>query len=167
MRFIGSGVHPTLLLALMTIFCGPALAHGSSDRTEVGKHISIAPNQRTGEVTCFGCSVRIRGHVTSDLTVFGGSVILEDEAQVDGDLTTFGGNVRLDKDVKVGGDLVVFGGHIRRSPGALVRGDVVNMESLAWLALIVCIPLAIFAGFIALVVWLVRQLTRPVVPAIA
>lgn len=158
-------------LALATILCVGVFADDSSDRTEVGRHISIAPDQRVGEVTCFGCSVRVRGHITSDLTLFGGSVILEDRAQVDGDLTTFGGTVRLDSGAKVGGDVVVLGGRFHRAPGSSILGDVVDLDGLSWLALLVSIPLAIFGTFVTLVALLIRvlirQVKRPTVPAIA
>jgi hypothetical protein len=162
MRSIRSTVHPLMVLSLVSFLCTAAFADGSHDRTQVGHNITIAADEDAGDVTCFGCSVRVRGHVSSDVTTFGGSVIVEDQGEVDGDLTTFGGNVLLDKEVKVGGDVSVFGGHIRRNTAASVGGDVTSVGGrLGWLILIALIPFILLGAFIALIVWLIRRLTQP------
>jgi hypothetical protein len=165
MRLTGSTAHLSLALAL---FLGSgALAYGSPDRTEVGRHIGIAPGEHANEVTCFGCSVRIRGHVNSDVTVFGGSVIVEDQAEVDGDIVAFAGRVRLDDGAKVGGDVAVFGGRIRRDLGASIGGDLIDFGNPGWIVLFALVPLIAFALLITLIVLLVRQLVWPPVPATA
>ena len=71
----------------------------------------------------------------------------------------------MDAGAKVDGDAVVFGGHLRRDPAATVGGDVTNFGGSFWLVLIFGLPFAILGAFIALVVWLVRMLTRSSVPA--
>jgi hypothetical protein len=160
-------VHFAFALALVLLLASSAFADDSHDRTQAGRSITIAPDEQAGDVTCFGCSVRVRGHVTGDVTSFGGGVILEDQAQVDGDLTSFGGNVRLDQGVKVRGDVTVFGGRIRRDPGASIGGSISNMGGMGWLLLllIVLLPFMVLGGLVALVIWLIRRLTRPSVPA--
>jgi hypothetical protein len=164
MTSIRSMVHLLVLSSLVSFLCTAAFADGSHDRTQVGRNITIAADEDAGDVTCFGCSVRVRGHVSSDVTTFGGSVIVEDQGEVDGDLTTFGGNVLLDKEVKVGGDVTVFGGHIRRDPAASVGGDVTSVGGrMGWLVLLALIPFVLFGAFIALIVWLIRRLTQPTV----
>jgi hypothetical protein len=154
-------------LFLLAAFSTFAFANGDRDRTQVGHDITVGPHEEIGEATCFGCSVRVRGHVTSDVTVFGGSVVVEDEGEISGDATVFGGGVRLDKGVKVAGDLTVFGGQIRRDPAASVGGDVTNFGGSFWLFLIFGLPLVILGAFIWLIVWLVRRLMEPSVPATA
>ena len=144
-----------------------AFAESSSSRTQFGHDISVGPDETVSDITCFGCSVRVRGHVESDVTTFGGSVIVEDQGQVDGDMTTFAGSVRLDGASKVTGNLTVFGGRIHRDPGASVGGDITTFTGTAWLLLIFGLPLAIFAAFITLIVWLIRMAVRPRVPAAA
>jgi len=145
-----------------------AEAQGDShDRTHFGNDINVGPSENVGDVTCFFCTVRVRGHVASDVTVFGGSIILEDEAEVEGDLTDFGSGVRLEKDVKVGGDITTFGGPVRRDPAASVGGDVTTFNGYLWLFLIFGLPLVIFGGVIALIVWVIRRFTRQSVPATA
>ncbi len=162
MRSIRTTIHLATVFFLVSFLCTVAFADGSHDRTQVGRNITIAPDEDAGDVTCFGCSVRVRGHVSSDVTTFGGSVIVEDEGEVDGDLTTFGGNVLLDKEVKVGGDVSVFGGHIRRDPATSVGGDVTSVGGrMGWIILIALIPLILFGAFIALIVWLIRRLMQP------
>jgi hypothetical protein len=157
----------SILLALA--FSKAAFADDDShDRTQVGHNITIGPDEEVSEATCFGCSIRVRGHVSGDVTSFGGSIVIEDQGEVDGDATTFGGSVRLDKEVKVGGDITVFGGRVRRDPGASVGGDVTNMNTPGWIILIFVLPLIVFGAFVALIVWLIwRLVRRSAVPATA
>jgi hypothetical protein len=150
----------------VAVVSSAAFADGP-DRTQFGHSISIGPGEEVGDVTCFGCSVRVRGHVTSDVTTFGGGIVVEDEGQIDGDATSFGGDVRLDKEVKVAGDVTVFGGQLRRNATATVSGDVTNFSGTGWLLLIFGLPFAIFGAFAALIIWLVRRLMRPVMPVAA
>jgi len=144
-----------------------AFADGSHDRTQFGHNISIGPGEEATEVTCFGCSVRVRGHVTSDVTTFGGSIVVEDQGEIGGDAVTFGGAVRLDKQAKVQGDVTVFGGQLHRDASATVRGDVTNFSGGGWLVLIFGLPLMMLGAVIAFVIWLVRRLTRPALPVAA
>ncbi len=137
------------------------------DRTHFGNDINIGPNENVGDVTCFFCTVRVRGHVASDVTVFGGSIILEDEAEVNGDVTDFGSGVRLDKNSKVAGDVTTFGGPVRRDPASSVGGDLTTFHGSGWLVLIFGLPLVIFGAIIALIVWAIRRLTRASVPVTA
>jgi hypothetical protein len=144
-----------------------AFADGNRDRTQVGNIINIAPGEEVQDATCFGCSVRVRGHVAGDVTVFGGSVVIEPDASVNGDTTIFGGDLRIDKDAKIARDVTVFGGRIRRDPGSTVGGDVTNMGGPGWMFLIFLTPLIFLGVFVALIVWLVRLVMRRSVPAAA
>lgn len=144
----------------LALLATAAFADGSHERTQFGNDINIGPGDRISEATCFGCSVRVRGHVDGDVTAFGGSVVLEDKADVGGDTTSFAGSVRLDSGAKVGGDVTVFGGHLRRDPAALVGGDVTSFSGGLWILVIFGLPLILMGGFIALVVWLIRLLVH-------
>lgn len=139
----------------------------TGDATQVGRDIIVGPGEEVGEATCFGCSVRVRGHVSGDVTTFGGGIIVEDQGQIGGDLTSFGGEIRLGQQVKVGGDVTVLGGHLRRDPAASVGGDVTNMGGAGWMILIFVIPLAFIGALVALIVWFIRRLLRPSLPAAA
>jgi hypothetical protein len=142
-----------------------AWADGPHERTQFGHDINIGPNEESGELTCFGCSVRVRGRVSSDVTVFAGSVVVEDQGQIGGDTAVFGGGVRLDKNVKLGGDVTVFGGKIRRDPTASVGGDVTNFAGSIWIFLVFGLPCVVLGMLVALVVWVVRRLLRPAASA--
>ena len=159
------------LALLISFFCvalsSAAFAAKDSDRTQVGHTINVGPDEEVGEATCFGCSIRVRGQVNGDVTAFGGSIVVEDQGQVKGDATAFGGDVRLDKAAVISGDVTVFGGRLRRDQGASVGGEVTNFGGAGWLLLIVVLPLAFIGGFVALIVWLVRRLTRHSVPVAA
>ena len=143
-----------------------AFADDAHDRTQFGHDITIGPGETVAEVTCFGCSVRVRGQVDSDVTTFFGSVIIEGEGQVGSDITVFGGNVRVDRDASVK-DVTIFGGELRRDPGATIAGDITNFSGAGWLFFIFGLPLVLLGAFIALIVWLVRMVARPRVPVAA
>ena len=155
------------LLTLIIAVSSAAFADGSAERTQFGRDIVVGPNEEVSDATCFGCSVRIRGHVTGDVTTFGGSVVLEDQGEIAGDTTTFGGNLRLSKGTKINGDVTVFGGRLHRDPEATIHGDLTNFGGPIWLFVIFGLPLLILGTFIALIVWLIRRLLRPAVPAAA
>ncbi len=155
-------------MALAGALSSAAFADGSRDRTQFGHDISIAPGEEVSDVTCFACSVRVRGHIAGDVTTFGGSVVVEDDGQIAGDMTSFGGDVRLDKGVKIAGDVTVFGGRLRRDSEAVVNGDVTNFSGTGWLFLVFGLPLVILGALLALVIWLVRRvIRRPAMPVAA
>jgi cytoskeletal protein CcmA (bactofilin family) len=142
-------------------------ADGSHDRTQVGHSITVGPDEEVSDATCFGCSIYVKGHVTGDVTTFGGSIVVEDQGQVNGDATSFAGNIRLDQNVKVNGDVTVFGGKVRRDSAATVGGDVTNMGSGRWIFIILAAPFLVFGLFVWFVVWLIRRMMHPAVPAAA
>ncbi len=147
--------------------CAAARGNNASDRTQFGRSISVAPGEEVSEATCFGCSIRVRGHVAGDVTAFGGSIVVEDQGQVDGDATAFAGSMRLDDSGKVGGDVTVFGGQIHRAPGATLSGGVTVMGGPGWAVVIFAIPLLFLGLLIAFIFWLVQRVTRPRVPVTA
>ncbi len=157
----------TIAVAFLAALSPAAYADASHDRTQFGHDITIDAGEQATDVTCFGCSVRVRGKVLTDVTTFGGGVIVEEGGQVGSDLTSFGGNVRLDKDTKVSGGVTVFGGRIHRDPEASVSGDVTVFAGGFWIALIFGLPLVLFGAFLALIIWVVRRFTRPSVPVTA
>ena len=164
--------RPVLLVCALLACCASIAAaepsgKNASDRTQTGSDIIVAPNEQTGELTCFGCSVRVRGHVLGDVTTFGGGVTLEEGGQIDGDATTFAGGVHMEKGVTIKGDVTVFGGRIRRDSTATIGGEVTNFGGGIWLVIIFGLPLVFLGLFIAFVVWLVRKLTQPALPAAA
>src|SRR2546425_1088000 len=154
-----------LLLPVFLAWPVAAFAKDNPSYTQVGHNISVGPNDKSGDVTCFGCSIRVRGEVAGDATAFGGSILIEDQGQVAGDVTGFGGDVRLDKGVKVSGDVTVFGGKIHRDPQASIAGDVTSMGGRGWLVVIFLTPIVVLGLLVALVVWLIQRLRRPSMPA--
>jgi len=157
-----------LCLLLVLALGAPAFADGSHDRTQFGHDISIGTDEKVADVTCFSCSVRVRGHVDGDVTTFGGSVVVERDAFVGGDTTTFAGDVRLDGGANVK-DITVFGGRVRRDSAASVGGDVTTFGGgiALWLFIVFGLPFLVMGAFIALIVWLVRRFIRPGAPVAA
>lgn len=161
------GALRLLSLVLFLALATSAFADGSHDRTQFGHNIIVEPDEDVSDVTCFACNVRVRGHVSGDVTTFAGNIILEDQAEISGDATSFAGEIRLNQQVKVDGDVTAFVGTIRRDPSASIGGSVTNMGGAGWILLIFVLPLVLFAAFIAFVVWLIRRLLHPSVPAAA
>ena len=161
--------EPRSVFFAVVLFCltlsSASFAKNNPSYTQFGHSINIAPNQQVGELTCFACSIRVRGQVAGDVTAFGGSVAIEDQAEVSGDVTTFGGDLRLDHGVKVAGDATVFGGQIRRDAGASISGDVTSMGGRGWLVPIVLAPFVVLGLLVAFVIWLVQRMRRPSTPA--
>jgi hypothetical protein len=153
------------LLISSVLLSIPVFAKDDANITQVGHAINVGPDQKVGELTCFGCTIRIRGEVTGDVTTFGGSITIEGQGQVAGDVTSFGGDLRLEKETKIFGDVAVFGGQIRRDPQASIGGDVTSMAGTGWILLIVVLPFAMLGALIAFIVWLVRRLWPPAVSA--
>jgi hypothetical protein len=154
------------LSVLLVVLAATAAFADSHDRTQFGHDIVVNAGEEASDVTCFGCSVRVRGHVDTDVTTFGGSIVVEDGGEIEGDTTTFGGNVRLDHGSTINA-ITVFGGRIHRDFGAAVNGDVTTFSGSIWLVAIFGLPFAILGAFITLIVWVVRRLLRPAIPATA
>jgi len=156
---------PLCLMACSLVASAATAAH---DRTQFGREITVNAGEQVSEVTCFGCSVHIRGRVSGDVTTFGGSVVVEGDGEIGGDTTIFAGDLRLDAGSKVK-DLTLFGGRLRRDPSATVGGDVTTFAGGAalWLFIMFGLPLLMLAALIALIVWLVRRFRRPAVPMAA
>jgi hypothetical protein len=157
-------------IVFVVAFTAISFADRAQDHTQVGHNISIGPGEEASEATCFGCSIRVRGHVSGDVTALGGSIIVEDQGQVGGDATAIGGGIRLNSGVTVHGDVTAIGGRIRRDLGATVGGEVNSLGGPGWIALIILVallPFVFFGLFVALIVWLIRRLLRPAVPVAA
>ena len=151
----------TCLIACLVLSATTLAQNAASDRTQFGTDITIGPGEQVGDVNCFGCSVRVRGRVATDVTVFFGTVTIEEQGEVAGDVTEFGRGVRLDRNAKVGGDVTVFGGPVRRDAEASVGGDIADFNGTLWLVVVFGLPVVILAGIIALIIWIVRRVTRP------
>jgi hypothetical protein len=162
-RFLSAFAAPCL--AILLLLTGVAFAKDNPSITQFGHNISVGPNDKVGELTCFGCSIHIRGQVAGDVTAFAGSIVIEDQSQVAGDITAFGGDVRLDGGVKVAGDTTVFAGQIRRGPQVTMSGDVTTMGGRGWLVPMLLFPFVMLGLLIAFVIWLVQRARKPAVHA--
>lgn len=163
------GCRYSLLRTCMLIFLTSstmAFAKKPSDHTSWGNTINIGPNDKVSDLTCFGCSIYVRGQVAGDVTAFAGSIYLEDQGEIAGDVTAFGGNIRLDPAVKVAGDVTLFGGEIRRAPQATISGSVTTMGGRGWIVPILLAPFVFLGLLVAFVVWLVQRARRPALPPV-
>lgn len=113
---------PVIVLAFVVLIPS-AFAKGAADYTEFGHDIRIAADQKVGELTCFNCSVYVRGQVDGDITTFHGNVVIEQNAVVSGEVTSFWGEIRAGNGSKIGGDATVFAGNLVLEPDGLVNGE--------------------------------------------
>lgn len=154
-------------LALIFSLVITASASPTPSYTKFGRDIDIASNQNVGDLTCLGCSIRVRGKVAGDVTTVGGNIVLEDQADISGDITAVGGNLRLGAGVRVAGDATIVAGELHRDAQATVGGDITEMGGHGWFALILLLPFVVLGLLVAFVVWLVERLRQPSVPAAA
>jgi len=149
-------------LILMLAFPAGALAQKSDeDRVEFGRNITVEQGQSSGDISCFNCSVYVRGMVNGDIAVFGGRVVIE--GRVKSDIAVFWGTVRLEDGAQAGGDVAVFGGALKRAPTAAIRGEVLSFGR-GWVLLPALVLVVIVWLIIALVVWLVTRGRRAPAP---
>jgi hypothetical protein len=155
MRFVSILIVAVLSASLL------ASAKDNPDRVQVGREIHVNPGENVGELTCFGCSIYVRGRVTGDATAFMGRIVVEEGGVVSGDATAFGGDLRVQAGSSVLGDATSFGGHVLRDSQATIGGDVTSFGGVTGVLVVVVLPLVFLAGIVGLIVWLLRRY-RPV-----
>jgi len=153
-----------LCVALASLLPANALARtGSSDRVQFAHDIYVEPGDRPGDLVCLACSIHVRGQTSGDAVAVAGSIELEN-GQIAGDAVAVGGRLRLRGASRIGGDAVSLVGGVYRDSEATVGGDFVSLGGPIWFLLIFVMPFALFAAFIALIVWLVQKVRQPAEP---
>ncbi len=95
----------------------------SSNRDSFGGSLTVGADESVcGNVSVYGGSATILGHVTGNVTIVGGSADVS--GHVDGDLTTIGGSIDLHTGAAIGGNVNAIGGGITRAPGVTIGGNV-------------------------------------------
>ena len=154
-------VGVSLVAVLLLVSAKSVGQQRDQERVEFGRNITVEPGQSTGDISCFHCSVYVRGNVNGDIAVFGGRVVVE--GTVKSDIAVFWGSARLEEKAQVGGDVAVFGGNVRRAPTAALHGEVVSFGR-GWVLLPILIMVAILWLVIALIVWLITRGRRAPAP---
>jgi hypothetical protein len=148
------------ILVLLPSMAAGARAARSNDRVQIGRSIVVEPGENVGDVVCIVCSIRVRGQTAGDAVAIGGSISLEDGAQIAGDTVAMAGSVHLESNTKVGGDVVAVAGRIRRDPQAVIGGDVTSIGGVGWAVPILLAPFLLLGGIVALIIWLVQRNRR-------
>ena len=95
----------------------------SGNRDTFGKSVTVDVDEWVcGNVSVYGGSATVLGHVNGNVTVVGGSADIA--GRVDGNVTAIGGSIHLRSGATVGGNVDAVGGSITRSAGATVNGNV-------------------------------------------
>jgi hypothetical protein len=151
--------------AIFVVLTATTLLHAGDsddpDRTRFGHDIQVGASENVADVTCFFCSIYLRGNAAGDVTAFGGKIVIGEGAQVAGDVTALVGNVSIETGTKIAGDITAVGGSIQRASGAEVSGDVTPIRRGWWFSLILFSPLIVLGVLIAAIVWLIGYLRRP------
>lgn len=144
--------RPVLLWGAAFLFlclcCALAIGTGvffsfsrSCSQGNAGSSVMVLQGQKTDDVRACGGNVTVLGHVTGDVTDYGGRIMVAESGRVDGDIQSYGGSVEiagvvggdaksyggritLDDAAQVGGDVVTYGGSIDKAPAARVAGDI-------------------------------------------
>ncbi|HEU5199570.1 MAG TPA: polymer-forming cytoskeletal protein [Ktedonobacterales bacterium] len=159
--------RPVLLWGAAFLFlclcCALAIGTGvffsfsrSCSQGNAGSSVTVPQGQNTDDVRACGGSVTVLGHVTGDVTDYGGRIMVAESGRVDGDIQSYGGSVEiagvvggdvksyggritLDDSAQVGGDVVAYGGGIGKASAARVDGDIRHDDApgsgLNWLPL--------------------------------
>jgi len=108
----------TIMIILLAI---PFQAY-AQDITRFGSDVIVREGEvREGNITVFGGDVVIEGEAQGDVTVFSGDLRIN--GRVDGNVTHFGGNTTLGNEAVIDGDFTRFGGTVDRAPGARIEGN--------------------------------------------
>jgi cytoskeletal protein CcmA (bactofilin family) len=158
-------LRPVLIIAVI-LASASAFAEKRADQFQTGRNIVIPAGESTGDLACIGCSVIVSGQVTGDVFAMGGNVILEPGAQVTGSVSTVVGDVRLQAGTQIAGDVSAVAGMVRRDPQAAIAGDVSSLGGKGWMLVVFILPLLFLGGLVALLVWLVQRIRRPVPAAV-
>ncbi len=153
----GWSLVTTIAPMLVLFLCVAAFAKSSPDRTQFGRDIHVQPGEKTGDVTCFNCSIYVRSQVAGDVTALHGNIVLETGAQVAGDVTAIWGNLRTESGTTIAGDVTAIAGSVRRDPQSTASGDVTALDGTRWLLAIIVPPILFVGGIIALIIWLVQR----------
>jgi len=153
------------IAAVLALSSTGAAAQKSGGRVQIGRDIVVQPGEKTGDLVCVACSVRVRGQTAGDVVAVAGSIKLETGAQVAGDNVAIAGSIRLESGTQVAGDITAVGGTVQRDPQAVIAGDITSMEGTGWMLLLVLVPLLLFGGIVALIVWLVQRSRAAPTPA--
>ena len=151
----------TALIVLLALPIAASAQKSDEDRVEFGHNIVVESGQTSGDISCFNCSVYVRGRANGDIVAFGGRVVVE--GSVKGDVVAFWGTVRLEDQAQIGGDVVMLGGTVRRAPTAAIHGDTVAFGRI-WVLVPVVLLVVVFWLIIALIVWLATRNRRAPVP---
>jgi len=127
---------------------------------QTNRDIHVEATDKTGDLTCFHCSIYIHGATAGDVTALGGNIVVYQGGQLAGDITSLFGNVHLENGAQAAGDVTAMGGNVRRDPQALIAGDITSMSQTEGIVVLVVIPLFVLGGIIALVVWLIQRNRR-------
>jgi hypothetical protein len=119
-----------LAVPILMMYAAQAMAQGPApqDRTKVLRNIVIETNDTAGDVECFACNVRVRGHVTGDVVTIGGNICVE--GLVDGDAVVVGGGIDVRSTGKVFGDAVAIGGYVKSELAGVIQGDRISVPYL-------------------------------------
>jgi hypothetical protein len=112
------------------IVAAPAATTRGEDRIVHGGSLVIGENETVHDVTVFGGSLDIKGTVTGNMTVFGGSCHVRKGAHVVGNATALGGSIDVDDGAQVDGDVGVVGGSLDRHKGSKINGRVHKGEDI-------------------------------------
>lgn len=102
---------------------GPKKGEGK-DREVVGQNLVIEKDEVVRNVQLVGGSLVVKGTVTGDVELVGGTVELDPGSRVMGDVEVMGGSVDVKNGARIDGDTQIVGGHLQRAEGAQVHGNV-------------------------------------------
>ena len=150
-----------LLLGLVPLAGARARDHAEvSDRVGLFNTIDVHGNEEVGDIACMFCTVNLDGDVRGDIAVMFGTVNGASDRTISGDVAVLFSTLRLGSDTHVHGDMATALSTVQLAPGVVIDGDKAVFSS-GLGATVILAPLLLLAGFIWLMVWLIRRIMYP------
>ena len=157
LRTLVLGFTFSFAMLLMT----SSMARADAEQFQMGHDIHVSENQSTGDLTCFNCSIYVRGRVKGNAFVLNGDFVVEEGGELAGDVSTLRGDIRVADGAKIAGDVAAVAGTVRKQPAGVIGGEVASLGGTGWLLLVILVPIFFLGGVIALIVWLLQRNHAP------
>jgi hypothetical protein len=126
-----------------------------------GHNVTVGPNETVHDVSCVLCSAALSGHVSGNVHVYAGNVLLD--GKIAGNVLVVGGNLSVTSRAQADGSVMIFGGHLRDGSAPLAHPPRV-ISALIFLPALFVVCMAI-GGLIVLTRRMVRgPLVYPPLP---
>ena len=155
-----SAAAASLLLLLPATTLARGHSHHGDDRVSIFSTINVDSGETVGDVACMFCTVNLQGDVDGDIAVMFATVNSSSGRTISGDVATLFSTVRLADNTHIHGDVATALSTVDFAPSVVIDGDRAILSNGLGVGIILA-PLLLLAGFIWLLVWVLRRILYP------